>query len=124
MRTVALHGYSILNTQWIYTRFLDNPNLHRPSSIDYTLANAAMFAKVTRWRDITQRIGSDQIVIVTEIDSEVVELTRLAPDWEMIKWRTDKGQPNPNIKAALDGCPGEEWGYVLMNDTAEAEGTF
>ena len=124
MRTAALHSYTILNTPGIYTRFPDNPNLHRPSTIDYTLANASMFTKVNRWRDITQRTGSDHIVIVTEIDSEEVELARPAPDWEKIKWRTDKGEPNPDIKAALDDYYGEEWGYVPIENAAEAEENF
>ena len=124
MRTAALHGYTILNIPGIYTRFSDNLNLHRPSTIDYTFANAAMFTKVTRWRDVTQRTGSDHIVLIPEIDSEEVELARPAPDWEKIKWRTNKEEPKPDIKTALDGYFGEEWGYVPIENAAEAEGNF
>jgi len=85
MRTAALQGHKILNTPGIHTRFSNNPMLHRPSTIDYTLANASMFTKVSRWRDITQRTGSDHIVIVTEINSKEIHLARLVPDWDKIK---------------------------------------
>jgi len=101
MRTAALHSYSILNTPGIYTRFPDKLKLHRPSTIDYTLANAALLQRITRWRDVYQRTGSDHIVIVTEIDCEKVELAMPSPDCEKIVWRTEKGQPNPLIEKAL-----------------------
>ena len=70
MRTAALQGYTILNTPGIHTRFLDNLMTHRPSTIDYSLANASMFSRVMRWRDLTQQTGSDHIIIVTEIHFE------------------------------------------------------
>jgi len=85
MRTAALCGYTILNTPGIYTRFPDNVMLHGPSVIHYSCANAAMFTKISRWRDITQRISSDYIAIVTKIDSEEIERAKPAPDWEKIK---------------------------------------
>lgn len=74
MRTAALPGYTILNTPGIYTRVSDNPNLDPPSTIVYTLANASIFTKVTRWRNVTQRTGSDHIVIITAIDYKEVDL--------------------------------------------------
>ena len=101
MRMAMLNGYSIMNTPGVHTRFPDNPTIHRSSTIDYTLANTALLAKVSRWRDLFQRTGSDHIVILTEIDSQVVELARPAPNWEEIKWRDDEGVPNPAIEAAL-----------------------
>lgn len=55
MTTAALSGYIILNTPGIYTRFPDNDMIYRPSVIDYSMANAAMFNKISRRRDITQR---------------------------------------------------------------------
>jgi len=47
LRTAAVSGYKILNTPAIYTRFLENVMLHRPSVIDYSLANAAIFTKIS-----------------------------------------------------------------------------
>ena len=108
MRRAALSGYTILNTPGIYTRFPDNVMLHRPSIINYSIANAAMFNKLSRWRDITQRTSSDHISIVTELDSEEIELAKPAPNWEKIKWRTDKGKPNPTIEATLKAYSNED----------------
>ena len=85
MRLVALRGYTIINTPEIYMRFPDNPTLHRPSIIDYTLANYSLLAKVSKWKDVYQRSGSDHIIIVTVLDSEGMALARASPDWEKIK---------------------------------------
>jgi len=52
MRLAALRGYTIINTPRIYTRFPDNPTFHRPSIIDYTLANNSLLAKVSKWKDV------------------------------------------------------------------------
>jgi len=101
MRLAALRGYTIINTPGIYTRFPDNPTLHRPSVIDYTLANNSLLAKVSKWKDVYQRSGSDHIIIVTELDSEGMALARASPDWEKIKWKDEKGEPNPVIESAL-----------------------
>jgi len=101
MRLAALRGYTIINTPGIYTRFPDNPTLHRPSLIDYTLANNSLLAKVSKWKDVYQRSGSDHIIIVTELDSEGVTLARASPDWEKIKWKDEEGEPNPLIESAL-----------------------
>ena len=61
-------------------RFLDNRVHHRPSVINYTLRNNSLLAKVSRWEDVYQRSDSDHIIIVTELDSEGLGLTRPAPD--------------------------------------------
>lgn len=124
MRTAALNVYTILNTPGIYTRFPDNPIIHRPSVLDYLIANASMLAKVSRWRDITQRTGSDHIIIVIEIDSEEVEVTRPGPDWEKIKWRNDKGEPNPEIEAQLKDYWNKEWRHVEIHHASERECNF
>jgi len=55
VRTAALNGYTILNRPGIHRRFPDNATIPRPLVLDYTLVNASMFARITRWRDITQR---------------------------------------------------------------------
>jgi len=47
IRTAVLHGYNILNTPGSYTHFPDNPELHRVSIIDYTLANTPLIPKVS-----------------------------------------------------------------------------
>jgi len=85
MRLAALRGYNIINTPGIYMRFADNPTLHRPSVIDYALANKSLLTKVSKWKDVYQRSGSDHIIIVTELDSEGVTLARASPDWEKIR---------------------------------------
>ena len=124
MRTAALNGYNILNTPGVYTRFPDNPELHRPSVLDYTLANAALLPKVSRWRDIFQRTGSDHIVIVTDINSEEVELATPSPDWDKITWRTEEGQLNPLIEEALKEyrCGGA--GYKKISEAQDAIDNF
>jgi len=48
MRLAALRGYTITNMPGIYTRFPDNPILHRPSVIDNTLANNKLLANVSK----------------------------------------------------------------------------
>ena len=48
MRLAALCGYNIINTPGIYRRFPDNPIIHRPSVIDYTLANNSLLARISR----------------------------------------------------------------------------
>jgi len=42
-------------------------------------------ARVSKWKDVYQRSGSDHIIIVTELDSEGMALARASPDWEKIK---------------------------------------
>jgi len=98
MSTAALSGYTILNTQGIYTRFPDNVMLHRPSIINYSMANAAMFNKLSRWRDIDQRTSSDHISIVTELDSEEIELAKPAPNWEKSNGARIKENPTRQSK--------------------------
>jgi len=46
MRLAVLRGYNIINTPGIFTRFPDNPVIHRPSVIDYTLANNSLLATI------------------------------------------------------------------------------
>ena len=101
MRLAALRGYNTINTPGIYTRFPDNPTLHRPSVIVYALANNSLLTKVSKWKDVYQRSGSDHIIIVTELDSEGVTLARASPDWEKIRWRDEEGETNQVIESAL-----------------------
>jgi len=124
MCTATLHGYSILNTPGIYTRFRDNPELHCPYTIDYTMANATLLPRVIRWRDIYQRTGSDHIVIITKINSEELELAMPSPNWEKIVWRTEKGQPNPMVEEALKEyrCGGA--GYKPIDEARNAIENF
>ena len=77
LRLAALRGYTIINSLGIYTRFPDNPTLHRPTVIDYTLANNSLLAKVSKWKNVYQRSGSDHIIIVTELGLEGVTLARV-----------------------------------------------
>jgi len=85
MRLAALRGYNIIKMRGIYMRFPDNPTLHRPYIIDYTLVNNLLLAKVLRWKDVYQRSGLDHIIIITELDSEGLGLARPAPDWEKME---------------------------------------
>jgi len=55
IRLPALRGYTIINTPGIYTRFPDNPTLHRPTVIAYTLANNSLLAKVSKFKNVYQR---------------------------------------------------------------------
>jgi len=121
MRLAALQDYTIINTPGIYTRFPDNPRLHRPSVIDYTLANNSLLAKVSKRKDVYQRSGSDHIIIVTELDSEGVALARASQDWEKIKWRDEEGEPNPVIESALKRylTEGNEYKEIYQADGAE-----
>jgi len=111
MRLAALRGYNIINTPGIYTRLPENPTLHRPSVIDYALANNSLLAKVSKWKDVYQTSGSEHMIIVTELDSEGVPLARVSPDWEKIRWRDEEGEPNPVIQLALKPYLTEENEY-------------
>jgi len=124
MRTAALSGFNILNTPGIYTRFPDNPELHRPSVLDYALANAALLPKVSRWRDVFQRTGSDHIVIVIDINSEEVEIAAPSPDWDKITWRTEEGKPNPLIEEALKEYRSGGTGYKRISEAQNAIDDF
>jgi len=112
------------HTSGIHTRFPDNPMIHRPSTIDYTLAKTSLFSKVSWWRDLTQSTDADHIGIITEINSEVIHLARPASDWEKIKWQIGKGKPNPVIEEWLKDYCSEEWGYVPIADGERAEEGF
>jgi len=121
MRLAGLRGYTIINIPGIYTRFPDNPTLHRPSVFHYTLANNSLFAKLSKWKDVYQRSGSDYIIIITELDSEGMTLARASPDWEKIKWRDEEGEPNPVIESALKRylTEGNEYKEIYKAEGAE-----
>jgi len=124
MRLAALREDTIINTPGIYTRFPDNPTLHRPSVIDYTLANNSVLAKLSKWKDVYQRSGSDHIIIVTELDSEGMAPPRASPDWEKIKWRDEEGEPNPVIESALQRYLTEGNEYKEIYEAEGAEERF
>jgi len=124
IRLAALQDYTIINTPGIYTRFPDNPTLHRPSIIDYTLANNSLLGKVSKWKDVYQRSGSDHIIIVTELDSEGVARARASLDWEKIKWRDEEGEPNPVIESALKRYLTEGNEYKEIYEAERAEQRF
>src|SRR5437879_2078614 len=83
-----------------------------------------MFPRISRRRDLTQRTSSDHIVIFTEVDSEEVEIARPSPDWGKIVWRTEKGELNPLIEAALKEYMEEPTGYVPITEADEAVDNF
>jgi len=124
MRLAALRGYNIINTPGIYTRLPDTPIIHRPSVIDYTLANNSLLARLSRWEDVYQRSGSDHVIVVTELDSEGVGLAGPAPDWEKIDWKDEKGEPNPVIKSALRRYLKEGDEYKEIYEAENAEKVF
>jgi hypothetical protein len=67
-RVASLRGYAILNEPGIYTRIPETTG-HRPSIIDYTLADPHCQKFVKSWKANRPSTGSDHIAIKTEIQT-------------------------------------------------------
>jgi hypothetical protein len=99
-RVASLHGYAILNEPGIYTRFPDITG-HRPSTIDYTLADRHCQKFVKSWKTNLPSTGSDHIAIKTEIQTTPWGNPKPSPNWGKIAWRNEEGKPNEDIKEDL-----------------------
>lgn len=90
-RVATVKKHTIINEPGIHTRF-PNRDDHRPSCIDYTLANNKLLHFVDDWNHTLDSTGSDHIAIITTINSREIRTARPAPDWEEIQWYDSEGK--------------------------------